>query len=159
MSKELTEQWRNGTLKFGYYYVKNCDGDVFTLGISGGFVDENLFQRIVEVLAPVPTYNQFVELTEKVDQFSQLVKKVDELEWRTEELEQQNAFECECNQEYISRLKEAEEALKYYANSFFGDEQPDGTYLIFVRENAKGRVEVTYNPNIAKQYLERYGVK
>lgn len=57
------------------------------------------------------------------------------------------------------QLKDANEVIKYYANSFCGDKQKDGTYLICTRENDCGRVEITYNPNIAKSYLEKWGVK
>lgn len=57
------------------------------------------------------------------------------------------------------QLNEANKVVKFYANSFFGDKQKDGTYLIYTRENALGRVQVTYNPNIANNYLEKWGVK
>lgn len=59
----------------------------------------------------------------------------------------------------LEQLNEANEVIKYYANSFFGDKQEDGTYLIYTRENACGRVDVTYNPNVANNYLEKWGVK
>ena len=110
MSKELTEQWRNGTLPFGLYYVKTTYGDIRT--------DETVYlvgkKRyrwqytdiccLEEVISPVPTYNQFVELTEKIE----------ELELRKEELEQQNAFECECNKEYADTLKKNEQLEKKF---------------------------------------------
>lgn len=131
MSKELTEQWRNGTLKFGYYYVKNRDGDIFTLGISGGFVDENLFQRIVEVFAPVPTYDQFVELTEKADQFSQMEKKVDELE---------------------KQLTEAEEVIHLY----FKNTQ-NAVYKSLGMND--GYYKKAFIHAVAKEYLKKYGVE
>ena len=57
------------------------------------------------------------------------------------------------------QLNEANDAIKYYANSFYGDKQKDGTYLICTRENACGRVEVTYNPNIAKDYLKKWSIE
>lgn len=82
----LTGKWKNGTLEDGYYYVKNkhfLGGEteyyhVFPNGVKywGGCDDED----IEEVFAPVPDYNQVVELTEKVDELttkcSQLKKKV-----------------------------------------------------------------------------------
>lgn len=103
MSKELTEQWRNGTLEDGFYYVKE-NNEVFISPCSKHYLLSVM--NDCEVLSKVPTYDQFVELTEKAE----------EQEWRIEELEQQNAFECGCNQEYITRLKEAEEALKDFCD-------------------------------------------
>lgn len=64
MSKTLTEQWREGTLSMGYYYVSTppsyggeairyLDDDCsFGLG-------EDIIQ---EVLAPVPSYDEYKEL-------------------------------------------------------------------------------------------------
>lgn len=99
MSKELTEQFWNGTLPAGDYYLKHTDGRILIYwfnGVEFRFI-YNVF--IKEVLAPVPTYDHFVGLT----------KKVEELEWRIEELEQQNAFECECNKEYADTLEKNEQ--------------------------------------------------
>lgn len=89
----LTEQWKNGELEEDFYYVKNksylgVEIDYYPVLHGGikywsGCDDED----IEEVLAPVPFYDQFVELTEKANQFSQLVKKVDELTTRCRQLE------------------------------------------------------------------------
>ena len=86
MSKTLTKKWQNGELEEGFYYVKNkhCSGveiDYYHVLHSGikywdGCDDED----IEEVLASIPSYDQFVGLTEKANQFSQLVKKVDEVD-------------------------------------------------------------------------------
>ena len=66
MTKTLTEQWRDGTLAMGYYYVstppsyggeqiKYLDDDCsFGLG-------EDIIQ---EVLAPVPSYYEFLVLSD-----------------------------------------------------------------------------------------------
>ena len=80
MSKELTEQWKNGEIKEGFYYLsivpsKKCIDYYY----GEDFVRYNEW-AIEEVLAPVPTYDHFVELTEKANQFSQMVKKVEKLE-------------------------------------------------------------------------------
>ena len=76
MTKTLTEQWRNGTLPLNHYYVERKTGSVFIDNTVVHFDERIPFARlhweedIKEVLAPVPTY----------DQFSQLVKKVEQLE-------------------------------------------------------------------------------
>lgn len=135
MSKELTEQLLNGTLKEGDYWCELTESP-YVERVHLPCCDD----IVVEVLAPIPDYTEWKQTEEQVQNLQRMVEQ-----------------ECSRRCELEKQLKEAEEALKYYANSFYGDEQPDGTYLIYVRENAKGRVEVTYNPNIAKQYLERYG--
>lgn len=53
MSKELTEQWRNGTLKDGWYYVKE-DGKTFISPCSNHHLLAVL--KDCKVLAPVPSY-------------------------------------------------------------------------------------------------------
>lgn len=62
MSKELTEQWRNGTLEESMYYVKLPDNDVKIANIYQlkqlalvNDADE------IEVLAAVPTYDEFIQ--------------------------------------------------------------------------------------------------
>lgn len=86
--QDLTEKWKNGELKEGWYYLsivpsKKCI-DYF---IGQDFERYNEW-AIEEVLAPVPDYNHFVDLTEKANQFSQMVKKVDELVTKCHRLEE-----------------------------------------------------------------------
>lgn len=76
MSKELTEQWRNETLEEGWYYVLYVDGSDSDCDYWNGLEWHFDYPPVKEVLAPVPTYDQFVELTEKSNQFSQMEKKV-----------------------------------------------------------------------------------
>lgn len=71
MSKELTEQLQNGTLEENMYYVK----------LPEEIVISNLYRLKqlalvndsdeIEVLAPVPTYNQFSKMVKKVERLEQ----------------------------------------------------------------------------------------
>ena len=71
MSKNLTEKWKKGELEDGCYYVKikgdrdymlsREDNHWYEFGWDCCFLDED----VVEVLAPIPSYDLFVELTEK----------------------------------------------------------------------------------------------
>lgn len=83
MTKTLTKQWRNGTLEQRYYYVK------YFLNGQKPFVEIELKNFLldlvkvkdsdkIEVLAPVPDYNQFVELTEKVKKLESRMKDAEE---------------------------------------------------------------------------------
>ena len=62
MSKTLTEQWREGTIEYGLYYVRVVGRNDITIAHK---IEEDL--NVKEVLAPVPDYNQFVELIEKTE--------------------------------------------------------------------------------------------
>lgn len=71
MSKELTEQWKNGTLEDGDYYVRREDDTIIDYYFNDHWEWIEHEQVIKEVLAPVPTYDQFVEITEKVEQLKE----------------------------------------------------------------------------------------
>lgn len=88
MSKELTEQWRNGTLEDGYYYVKE-NNEVFISPCSKGYLKAVVLEDC-EVLAQVPTYAEFKDLMSNlqyVDKCRELTEKVEQLEKQLEEAE------------------------------------------------------------------------
>ena len=64
MTKTLTEQWREGKIKEGYYYtLLNTDSKMIEINYCW---DDGCFQdycdnMIDEVLAPVPSYDEFVQ--------------------------------------------------------------------------------------------------
>lgn len=89
----LTEQWRNGTLPEGMYYVSLHNGDEISFIWLDKIKHSVYFEVYKEVLAPVPTYAEFKDLmsnlqyvdkcrklTEKADHFSQMEKNVEQLE-------------------------------------------------------------------------------
>lgn len=105
MSKELTEQWRNGELKKGLYYIKSKSGrKVFALHTNSAshlFTPYNRYTlETKEVLAPVPTYNQFVELTEKVHILNEANMNLENIIGN-----------------FAKQLKEANDALKQIADT------------------------------------------
>ena len=80
MTKSLTEQWREGKIKEGFYYVHFCTGEIVYRHLSGnkpdkGFIELGCFQ---EILAPVPSYNEYLALSgfKKIekDEIDNLVK-------------------------------------------------------------------------------------
>lgn len=116
-SQHLTEKWRNGTLEEDFYYVKNksCLGveiDYYNVLHSGikywsGCEDED----VEEVLAPVPTYEEWVKngtwYTEK--SHNKLIKKVEQLE---KQLNEAN--------EVIKKYRRFEVALKVEKGTLTG---------------------------------------
>lgn len=100
MSKDWTEQWRNGTLPEGWYYVKTPGGEIKKLYCEYGeafeledsetagyyFFHRDLNKGQVEVLAPVPDYmdckrlmNDSIELDKGKIKIYELVSHSDEL--------------------------------------------------------------------------------
>lgn len=63
-SQDLTEQWKNGELKDGHYYVKTETGDSYVFYIDD---DSYMYDDMEEVLAPVPSYEELQELSNKYD--------------------------------------------------------------------------------------------
>lgn len=65
MTKTLTEQWREGTLQDGFYYIKkNLCGikDIKTEELFSGEFCTVPNEYIEEVLAPVPSYDEYCNL-------------------------------------------------------------------------------------------------
>lgn len=113
MTKTLTEQWREGTLPAGYYYIiantkarnkiifylpenTNTDGAV----IKGEVVNGEDGGWVLEVLGSVPDYMDCKGLIYDSIALDEARKRIDELVSKTEQLEK--------------KLEIATKALKYY---------------------------------------------
>lgn len=102
MSKELTEQWQNGTLPFGMYYVKTTDGvirtdeTVYLVGKKRYRWRHTDICWLEEIIAPVPTYKEYLKL-------------------ESDSLAKQEGVEIVAELE--DRLKEAESLIYYVANN------------------------------------------
>lgn len=69
----LTEQWDKGKLPEGDYYIKRRNGDflydnIDTSGVWRNSIDED----ILEVLAPVPSYEECKQLHKFLEEFNAL---------------------------------------------------------------------------------------
>ena len=68
MSKELTEQWYNGTLEESMYYVKLPDNDISIVNIYQlkqlALVND---ANEIEVLAHVPSYSEYQSLKDNCE--------------------------------------------------------------------------------------------
>lgn len=87
MSKELTDAWKAGKLNDGLYYIR-LEDDTTPIAELETWCRYNIDEHneltqeffgypknvISEVLAPIPSYDQFVGLTEKVKELEQDVK-------------------------------------------------------------------------------------
>ena len=94
MSKELTEQWRNGTLPENWYYIhlKSDWGNIDCITINycdeDGVFEEYPDEDIKEVLAPVPRYSEYQSLKDNCELTHTRLKgahqKIDKLEKQLE---------------------------------------------------------------------------
>ena len=76
MTKTLTEQWKNGELGFGYYYIDFGIGGVPMLFNGLEFYCERTQKpnAIKTILAPVPSYDHFSQLGKKVKRLKKQLK-------------------------------------------------------------------------------------
>jgi hypothetical protein len=96
MTKTLTEQWREGTLPDGKYYIKLEPNftERYDVGYSegGDFVLYNI-EDIEEVLAPVPSYEEYQDiLQQNVNQESAIETYIEEIIRLQEQLNEANAL-------------------------------------------------------------------
>lgn len=62
------------------------------------------------------------------------------------------------------QIEEANEVIKFFAESKVGEKQEDGTYVVFTcgekeNEHVLGYKRYTYNPKPAVDYIKKWGVK
>lgn len=73
MTKTLTEQWRDGTLDGGIYYLLLRDGTtttdktVYIVGEKQLRWHYSSFDFVKEVLAPVPSYEKVKDMSQKIE--------------------------------------------------------------------------------------------
>ena len=71
MTKTLTEQWRDGTLESGFYYVTSG----WSTSIEIRYLGNGFFEGNIKVISAVPSYDEFKELTQRVGRL-ELVNEV-----------------------------------------------------------------------------------
>lgn len=106
MTKTLTEQWKDGELSNGRYYVKDWDGTINRFVAQNKILwrDSNnpiYASERIEVLAPVPSYDEYRELLD-LNVYEKDRKKVMRLEDKVKHLQK--------------KLEIATKALKEYAD-------------------------------------------
>ena len=82
MTKTLTEQWREGTLQDGYYYITSKKWGMLIDRYRDQINDcghkwrgfDNCQGVVEEVLAPVPSYNEIKRLQEQKKKVIALIK-------------------------------------------------------------------------------------
>ena len=149
MSKELTEKLRNGELPDGHYYMIFSGWNMQTfLSIayySRNYIDAN----VIEVLAPVPSYDEYAELTQKIGR----------LELDNEGLEMAHNEGVEINAELKSENKKLKEQLAE-ANDVIKKYAYPKSVCKSINENQEVWEVIAYTePKEGLDYLEKWGVK
>ena len=125
MSKELTEQWRNGTLKTGWYYTKHDDGKIY---VWFCFKDDCYYNpEVKEVIAAVPNYEKVKEMSQKIERLEFDNEAFDN---ELKELATKNDTLVIENGRLQEQLRIATKALEEYANSDnWYTEKVEGEYV------------------------------
>lgn len=94
MTESLTEQWKDETLKSGFYWLKVDVGGGEYIDIVEYDEDDKDFVRyyddcIKEVLAPVPSYEECKQLTDMDEELKSLACKNDTLAMENGKLQEQ----------------------------------------------------------------------
>ena len=80
--KTLTEQWKDGELPLNHYYIKTKSG-IFGIDNTVLWFDEDDIPRtklchsdmIEEVVATVPTYDEYKKLKKQLDEANMVIKR------------------------------------------------------------------------------------
>ena len=145
----LTEQWKKGELKDGCYYVKLKRPDMFYMlsrednhwyefGWDCWFFDDD----IAEILAPIPSYEEWEQLQNWADftsDYHELREKIEIAEYKNAELENKMNLErqlykyvLEENAKLKELLKDARNVLKM-VDTYCGDNDSINEFLIVKR--------------------------
>ena len=87
MTKSLTEQWKDGTLEEGDYYIRRTDDVIIDFYYNRHWDWMEYEQDIKEVLAPVPSYEEFVQQRDFVKDHQNVLIENMNLKLKVEKLE------------------------------------------------------------------------
>lgn len=80
MTKALTEQWKNGELEGGHYYLLMKDGStriantVYVVGEKQFYWENTSIDFVQEVLDPVPSYEKVKKLKEQIKEANECIE-------------------------------------------------------------------------------------
>ena len=140
MTEIFTEQWKSGTLREGWYYILFTNEKL--IGIDG--CTDSVFwhtdNKILKVLAPVPSYDQFSQLAKKVEELttkcSQLEKKVKKRGMQIERAYDRYVAKRKENSELVQKIHILEEQLDIAVKALEGIERKSDKF-----DNSLGFIE------------------
>lgn len=161
MTKSLTEQWKDGTLDYGWYYIKVYWGAGYDVvfdnynATTREFVDFDK-KAIKEVLAPVPSYEEFVQQREFVKDHQKVLIKNMNLKQQLDELqtEKNNLLNdiVDLNLTIENRDKQLAEANEVIQLNTYA-----GRFTLDITTDRFGNERRTFKPSDV--YCRKYGLK
>lgn len=112
---DLTEQWKKGELLCRWYYIKIAD-IVFIDFFEGKVWKNKKDEYIEEVLAPVPSYEEWKEKLRALDAAYETIKMEDETINRLVRSGKQCNYENAQFKEQIERLEKRYDRAKWWLN-------------------------------------------
>jgi hypothetical protein len=109
MTKTLTEQWRDGTIEYGLYYVRIVGRNDITIADTN--LDEEL--NVEEVLAPVPSYEEYNDLIQKnVNQESDIETYIERIKELEEQIPNGTWFTQKSHKELLNKIEQLQKRLE-----------------------------------------------
>lgn len=126
MTKTLTEQWKYGELELGTYWIIGSDG-VEYIDFLLDQSDFNMITDVKEVLAPVPSYDEYQDLIQQnVNQESAIETYIERIHELEEQIPNGRWFTEKSHNELLRRIKyleerlaDADKTLRFYDNKDF----------------------------------------
>lgn len=76
--EELTKDWKEGKLPAGWYYLKLENGEIeLQNNCIGGFL-MSCNNRVIQILAPVPTYDEYKAMQDQIADAERQIEKLKE---------------------------------------------------------------------------------
>jgi hypothetical protein len=83
-SEQLTEQWKKRTLRNGAFYIKMLGGDILPAFCNTEYIlkqfqtMKGIYDDVAEVLAPVPSYEEYLCLTYAKEEDEKIIAEYEE---------------------------------------------------------------------------------
>ena len=107
--EELTEDWKAGKLATNWYYLKLESGEIELQSNNiGGFI-MSIDNNVVQVLAPVPSYDEYRAMQERIADDGKTIEELSERYRKTKENETRL---LEYTGKLLDRLKDTENTVK-----------------------------------------------
>lgn len=110
---DLTENWKNGELEDREYYIKSNKGDTYIdICADGNFMFTN-YRSIEEVLAPVPSYEEWKSVCNDCNSMQETIFSQDSIYCENENLLEEIEKIDEENQKLKELLKECRDVAEF----------------------------------------------
>lgn len=144
--EELTEDWKVGKLDWNkFYYIKLTSGEICIDYANGAYfvngkpqeitMDYTTDEDVKQILAPVPSYDEYKAIQEELAELKEKIKKREELIQclgsNIDELDVKKSVLIIENNKLRGLLKECKEELEYHSELIFCELESDNSKIEF----------------------------